>query len=80
MSDDVLAVQERLTVCIDCAVVPGPVGVSVVEEDQPPQPSSNAVAKLRIAALLVTKVTGIICEARLPEGQSSILSPSAGLV
>src|SRR5271168_401973 len=67
-SDDVLAVQERLTVCVACAVVPGPVGVSVVDEDQPPQPSSNTVAaKLRIAALLVTRVAGVIRGVRPPE-------------
>ncbi len=51
--------------CIDCVEVPGSVGVSVVDEDQPPQPSSNTVAaKLRIVALLVTKVAWVICEVR----------------
>lgn len=47
--------------CVDGDAVPGPVGVAVVDEDQLPQPSSNTVAvKLRIAALLVTKVARII--------------------
>ena len=63
--------------CIDSAVVPGPVDVALADEDQPPQPRSNTVAvRLRIAELLLTKVAGVICEVR--KRQSSIVSPRQG--
>ena len=66
--------------CVEGVVAPGPVGVALVDEDQPPQPSSNTIAaKLRIAALLVTEVARIICEVRLLEGTIQHCKPTGGV-
>ena len=56
--------------CADVAGPPVPVGVLAADVDQPPQPICNTVAaRLKIAALVVTKVARFICEVRRPGGE-----------